>query len=287
MIIFSEIVAASGYPKNGFQLVHTNRKNGNYLISHPDIQLLSFTGSPEVGWAMKTMSGKKRVVLELGGNAAAIVGKTANVSDAVDKLFIGAFAYAGQVCIHTQRIYVHQSQWESFKVQFIEKTKQINNIDPFENASEFSVMIDETNAKRVEEWVQEAVKDGAKCLFGGQRIGSYMQPTILTNVPKGQKVLAEEVFGPVVVLESFEDIEDAISSVNDSRWGLQAAIFTNELTELKQAFAYLNVGAVIHNRSTTFRVDEMPYGGVKDSGFGREGGKWGFMDYVEPKLLVS
>lgn len=287
MTIFSEIVAASGYPKNGFQLVHTNRENGNYLIKHPAIQLLSFTGSPEVGWEMKARAGKKRVVLELGGNAAAIVGKSANINNAAEQLFIGAFAYAGQVCIHTQRIYIHQSHWESFKQQFIEKAKQLSNIDPLENTSEFSVMIDEENARRVEDWVTEALDNGAKCLFGGKRIGNYMPPTVLTNVAKGQKVLAEEVFGPVVVLRSFERIEEAISSVNDSRWGLQAAIYTDEISELNHTFKQLKVGALIHNRATTFRVDEMPYGGVKDSGFGREGGKWGFMDYLEPKLLVT
>lgn len=232
-------------------------------------------------------SRKKRVVLELGGNAAAIVCQSANIDQALEQLFVGAFVYAGQVCIHTQRIYIHQSHWDSFKEQFIERAEQLSNIDPLEKHSDFSVMIDEANAKRVEEWVAEAVNAGATCLFGGQREGNYMQPTILTNVTKGQKVLAEEVFGPVVILESFEKLEDAIEMVNDSRWGLQAAIFTNNIKELNRAYQGLNVGAVIHNRSTTFRVDEMPYGGVKDSGFGREGGKWGLMDYVEPKLLVS
>ncbi len=286
MELFNSVIAESDLPEGGFTLLHCSREVGNEIIQHPDINVLSFTGSPAIGWEMKAKAGKKKVVLELGGNAAAIVCKDANYGLALDELTVGAFAYSGQVCIHTQRIYVHQELVDQFKKDFVSRAQQLTVGDPSTPSTNFSVMIDEQNAKRIESWVNEATAAGAQLLLGGNRLGAYYSPTILTNVPKEAKVRNEEVFGPVVIVESFESLQEAIEEVNDSRWGLQASIFTDSIIQLNQAFDELEVGGVIHNLSTTFRVDEMPYGGVKDSGFGREGVKYAMMDYLEGKLLI-
>ena len=286
MELLNSVIAASDLPEGGFTLLHCSREVGNEIIQHPNINVLSFTGSPAIGWEMKAKAGKKKVVLELGGNAAAIVCGDANYGLALDELTVGAFAYSGQVCIHTQRIYVHQELVHQFKKDFVARAEQLTVGDPLAPSTNFSVMIDEQNAKRVEAWVNEATAAGAQVLLGGNREGAYYPPTILTNVPKDAKVRNEEVFGPVVIVESFESLKEAIEEVNDSRWGLQASIFTDSIIQLNQAFDELEVGGVIHNLSTTFRVDEMPYGGVKDSGFGREGVKYAMMDYLEGKLLI-
>lgn len=286
MELLNSVIAESDLPEGGFTLLHCSREVGNEIIQHPDINVLSFTGSPAIGWEMKAKAGKKKVVLELGGNAAAIVCKDANYGLALDELTVGAFAYSGQVCIHTQRIYVHQELVDQFKKDFVSRAQQLTVGDPSTPSTNFSVMIDEQNAKRIESWVNEATAAGAQLLLGGNREGAYYSPTILTNVPKEAKVRNEEVFGPVVIVESFESLQEAIEEVNDSRWGLQASIFTDSIIQLNQAFDELEVGGVIHNLSTTFRVDEMPYGGVKDSGFGREGVKYAMMDYLEGKLLI-
>ncbi|MDG0973318.1 MAG: aldehyde dehydrogenase family protein [Crocinitomicaceae bacterium] len=286
MELLNSVIAESDLPEGGFTLLHCSREVGNEIIQHPDINVLSFTGSPTIGWEMKAKAGKKKVVLELGGNAAAIVCKDANYGLALDELTVGAFAYSGQVCIHTQRIYLHQELVDQFKKDFVSRAQQLTVGDPSSPSTNFSVMIDEQNAKRIESWVNEATAAGAQLLLGGNREGAYYSPTILTNVPKEAKVRNEEVFGPVVIVESFESLQEAIEEVNDSRWGLQASIFTDSIIQLNQAFDELEVGGVIHNLSTTFRVDEMPYGGVKDSGFGREGVKYAMMDYLEGKLLI-
>lgn len=286
MELLNSIIAETDLPKGGFTLVHCSREVGDELVQHPYIKVLSFTGSPDVGWEMKAKAGKKKVILELGGNAAAIICEDANCGLALDELTIGAFAYSGQVCIHTQRIYVHQALVYQFKKDFVARAQQLTVGDPLSPSTNFSVMIDEKNAKRLQSWVDEAVSNGAKVLLGGKREGAYYPPTILTNVPKDAKVRNEEVFGPVVIIESFDKLNEAIDEVNDSRWGLQASVFTDSITQLNQAYNGLEVGSVIHNLSTTFRVDEMPYGGIKDSGFGREGVKYAMMDYLEGKLLV-
>lgn len=287
MELLNSIIAETDLPKGGFTLVHCSREVGDELVQHPYIKVLSFTGSPDVGWEMKAKAGKKKVILELGGNAAAIICEDANCGLALDELTIGAFAYSGQVCIHTQRIYVHQALVYQFKKDFVARAQQLTVGDPLSPSTNFSVMIDEKNAKRLQSWVDEAVSNGAKVLLGGKREGAYYPPTILTNVPKDAKVRNEEVFGPVVIIESFDKLNEAIDEVNDSRWGLQASVFTDSINQLNEVYQKLEVGAVIHNLSTTFRVDEMPYGGIKDSGFGREGVRYTMMDYLEGKLLVS
>lgn len=286
MELLAEIISETELPENAFQLVHCSREVGNEFVEHDDVHVLSFTGSPGVGWSMKSKAGKKEVVLELGGNAAAIICKDADLELALKELVVGGFAYSGQVCIHTQRIYLHNSVFDNFVNKYVEATNDLKIGDPLESDTEFGVMIDEDNAKRVESWVKEAMDNGAELITGHKREGSLYSPTLLTKVPRGQKVRDEEVFGPVVVIESFDNFNEAIQEVNDCRWGLQAAIFTDSIKWRDQAFQKLNVGAVIHNKSTTFRVDDMPYGGIKDSGFGREGIRYAMRDYLEPKLLV-
>lgn len=286
MELLNKVIQSTNLPKGGFELIHCSREIGDELIAHSDIDVLSFTGSPDVGWAMKAKALKKHIVLELGGNAAAIIAEDANLKLATEELLIGGFAYSGQVCIHTQRIYVHESLMDDFVNAYVAGVEQLEIGDPMNPTTEFGVMIDEVNAKRVEEWVDEALTSGAKCLVGGSRVGAFYAPTVLTNVSKGQKVRDEEVFGPVVIIESFSSIDDAISEVNDCRWGLQTSIFTDSIQIRNDVFTRLNVGSVIHNQSTTFRVDDMPYGGIKDSGFGREGVRYAMLDFLEPKLLV-
>lgn len=286
MELLAEVIENTKLPKGGFELIHCSREMGNELVAHSDIDVLSFTGSPAVGWKLKALAKKKHVVLELGGNAAAIVAKDADLDLAVNELLIGGFAYSGQVCIHTQRIYVHEVVKDEFIAKFIDGIKRIKIGNPIDEATEFGVMIDEDNAKRIEDWVNEALNAGANCLYGGERKGALYKPTVLTNVAKGQKVRDEEAFGPVVIIESYNELDEAIKAVNDCRWGLQATLFTDSIKDRNQAFETLEVGSLIHNKSTTFRVDDMPYGGIKDSGFGREGIRFAMMDYLEGKLLV-
>jgi acyl-CoA reductase-like NAD-dependent aldehyde dehydrogenase len=286
MELLCEVLTDTCLPTHAFQVVHCSREVGDVFISHPDIHVLSFTGSPEVGWLMKQRADKKKVVLELGGNAAAIVCEDAHIELAVNELLTGSFAYSGQVCIHTQRIYIHKKQFDFFVSQFVAKAKMLKNGDPMSEDTDLSVMIDEVNAKRVESWTEEAIRMGAELILGGKREGSYYPPTILTGVERTAKIRNEEVFGPVVLLESFDSLDEAITEVNDSRFGLQAAVFTDSIVQRDQCFKALNVGSVVHNLSTTFRVDEMPYGGVKDSGYGREGVQYAMRDFLEGKLLV-
>jgi len=235
---------------------------------------------------LKAKARKKKVVLELGGNAAAIICEDAEIQQAANDLLVGGFAYSGQVCIHTQRIYVHANLFEVFTEQYIKGIATLKVGDPANPTTAFSVMIDEENAKRVETWVNEAIEKGATLLCGGKREGALYFPTVLTGVPKGQKVLEEEVFGPVVIIEPYKELDEAIQYVNNSRWGLQASLYTDSVSLRDKVFDALNVGGVMHNLPTTFRVDEMPYGGIKDSGFGREGVKYAMLDYLEGKLLV-
>jgi glyceraldehyde-3-phosphate dehydrogenase (NADP+) len=285
-LLLAEIIDSCDLPKGAFSVLPCTRKLGYALVEDPRIQVLSFTGSAEVGWELKARAGKKKVVLELGGNAAAIVHEDADYDAALNECLIGAFAYSGQVCIHTQRIYVHKALFDHFVADFVVKALEITNQDPNLDSCRMSVMIDESNAMRVEDWVTEAVQQGAELLCGGVRTGSYISPTVLTRTRSGMKVHDEEVFGPVVCINSYTSIDEAVHYVNDSKFGLQAAVFTRDQGIIEKAYAQIEVGGVIINRATTFRTDQMPYGGIKDSGFGREGIRYAMMDFLEPKLLV-
>jgi len=283
----AKIIDETTLPKGAVSIMPMDRETGNKLVTDPRYNLLSFTGSPVVGWKMKEQAGKKKVVLELGGNAAVIIAESANMGEALPRCMIGGFAYQGQVCIHTQRYIVHSSHYDEFLETMKKGTELLGSGNPEDKDTEFSSMIDEKNAIRVKEWVDEAVSAGAILVTGGGQQGAFMEPTILTNVPKDTKVVQEEVFGPVIIIESYDNFNDAIKDVNDTQFGLQAGIYTNDTSELGRAFRELHVGGVIHNDVPTFRVDHMPYGGVKESGLGREGVKYAIADMLEPKILVT
>lgn len=283
----ARIIDQTELPKGAVSILPMDRKTGNQLVTDERFKLLTFTGSPAVGWKMKKDAGRKKVVLELGGNAGVIVTNSADINEAVQKCVTGGFAYSGQVCIHAQRMYVHHDIFDEFVSKFIEKVKNLKVGDPIDPETDISSMIDEANAIRVGNWVQEAVDERAEILTGGKRKGSYFPPTVLTRTSNNMKVCALEVFGPVVTLETFTHFEDALTKVNESNYGLQAGVFTNQLSEVNKAFDLLEVGGVIINDVPTFRVDHMPYGGIKDSGLGREGVKYAIMDMMEARILVK
>lgn len=286
-LMLAQIIDHTDLPKGAVSILPMNRETGNKLVTDERISLLSFTGSPEVGWKMKSDAGRKKVVLELGGNAGVIVSHGADLEAAVAKCVVGGFSYSGQVCIHTQRIYVLQDLFEVFAGKFVEKVQQLKPGNPLDPETDMAVMIDLPNAERIESWVNEAVAAGATILTGGKREGSFMQPTVITGTHEFMQVCSAEVFGPVVVIEPVETFAEAIKRINSGRFGLQAGVFTDSISEMNQAFNELQVGGVIINDVPTFRVDHMPYGGVKDSGLGREGIKYAILDMMEPRLLVK
>lgn len=284
----AKIIARTKLPSGAVSILPMDRETGNLLVTDERVALLSFTGSPAVGWELKKQSGKKKVVLELGGNAGVIITDSADMEGLIDKSVVGGFSYSGQICIHAQRFFVHPGIFDSFSKQFIERVRALKYGDPLEPGTDVSVMIDEKNAARVEEWIGEAVSAGAKLLCGGKRKGNFIEPTLLTNTDNRMKICTEEVFGPVVCLEKYDgSIEDAVNKVNDSKFGLQCGIFTNNVKELDHAFMHLDVGGVIHNEVPTLRFDHMPYGGIRESGLGREGVKYALLDMLEPKILVK
>jgi len=283
----ARIVDETPLPKGALSIIPMNRTTGEKLVTDERFKLLTFTGSPKVGWQMKREAGKKKVVLELGGNAGVIVTRSADIDFAVKRCLIGGFAYSGQVCIHAQRIFVEKPVFDDFTEKFVEGAKTLKSGDPLHPETQISVMIDEPNARRVESWVTEAVQRGAAILCGGNRKGPFFEPTVLTNTEASMKVNCLEIFGPVVTVEPYTDFEEAIRLVNDTPFGLQAGVFTNRMNDINMAFDRLEVGGVIINDVPTFRVDHMPYGGIKDSGLGREGVKYAIYDMMEPKILVQ
>lgn len=286
-LLLAELINETKLPKGAVSVLPMDRATGDKLVTDDRFKLLTFTGSPNVGWDMKARAGKKKVVLELGGNAALIVTSTANLDKHFKKIVAGSFGQSGQSCIHTQRIYVHESLKEKFVSKFVAETKNIKYGDPLADGVMFSSMIDAGNVARIESWVNEAVASGAKLLFGGKKIGmAGFEPTILTNTKKEMKVCGLEAFAPLVVVEGYNKFEEAVARVNDSDFGLQCGVLTNDLSEVNYAFENLEVGGVIINNVSNFRADHMPYGGVKDSGIGREGVKYAIEDMTERKILV-
>lgn len=284
----AKIIDQAELPQGAVSVLPMDRKTGNLLVTDDRIQLLSFTGSPEIGWELKKQSGKKKVVLELGGNAGVIISGSADLKKITDKCVAGAFSYSGQICIHAQRFFVHEKLYPEFLSLMKSAAKKLENDNPLKKETRFSVMIDEENARRVESWVKEAVEQGAELVSGGKRKNTFMSATILTNTGKGMKVYDEEVFGPVICIEKYNGkIEDAVNKINDTRFGLQCGIFTDSVEELDYAYRYCEVGGVIHNDVPTLRFDQMPYGGIKDSGLGREGVKYAILDMLEAKVLVK
>jgi glyceraldehyde-3-phosphate dehydrogenase (NADP+) len=262
------------------------RELGDRMVGDERFKLLTFTGSPEVGWKMKARAGKKRVALELGGNAGVIVDHSADVDWAVRRIVVGAFSYAGQVCISVQRIFVHEAVWDDFMSRFVQAARGLKVGDPLDPATDVGPMVDAAAVERTASWVAEARSMGGKVLLGGTADGAYYSPTILTDVPATARVCSAEAFAPLVVVSPFGEFCDAVHVVNDSRYGLQAGVFTNDLANAWSAFEELEVGGVIVNDVPTYRIDHMPYGGSKDSGQGREGIRYAIEDMTELRIMV-
>ena len=284
-LLLAQVVLKSKLPKGAFNVVPCLGGEAEQLILDERIKLISFTGSPAVGWRLKSRAGKKRVLLELGGNAAVIVDRGANMDYALKRIAQGAYGNAGQSCISVQRIFVHDSLFAQFTEQFVKLTKAIATGNPLNERTVVGPMIDEEAAQKVHAWIREAEAAGAQVLCGGKRSGALLHPTVLTGVTPEMKVSCQEVFAPVVTLTSFSDFKDAVSMVNNSSFGLQAGVFTNDFENVFYAYRELEVGGVIINDSSTYRMDHMPYGGVKDSGFGREGIRYAIEEMTEMKLL--
>jgi len=286
MLTVAEIIAEAGLPDGSVSVLPMTRELGDRMVSDERFKLLTFTGSPEVGWKMKARAGKKRVVLELGGNAGVIVDRSADLDWAVRRVVVGAFSYAGQVCISVQRVFVHQDVWNDFVGRFVEASHGLKVGDPLDPATDVGPMVDAAAVERTSAWVDEARSMGGKVLLGGTADGAYYSPTILTDVPAAARVCSAEAFAPLVVVSPFREFSDAVRAVNDSRYGLQAGVFTNDLANAWSAFEGLEVGGVIVNDVPTYRIDHMPYGGSKDSGLGREGIRYAIEDMTELRILV-
>lgn len=285
-LIIGEILAETDLPAGAFSILPCSRDGADLFTTDERFKLLSFTGSPDVGWALKAKAGKKPVVLELGGNAACVVDKDADIEDAITRIVFGAYYQSGQSCISVQRVIVHSDIYAEFKKAYVEKVSNLVEGDPLDPETFIGPMIAESEAKRLEGWVQDAVAKGATLLCGGQRKGAMLSATILEDVPGECDINAEEAFGPVSVLSSFEDFDDALVSVNNSQFGLQAGIFTRDIFKAHKAWDELEVGGVVIGDVPSWRVDNMPYGGVKESGLGREGIRYAIEDMTEIRLMV-
>lgn len=286
MLTVAEIVDQAGLPKGAVSIMPMNREVGDRLVTDPRFRLLSFTGSPAVGWDMKARAGKKKVVLELGGNAGVVVDENANLPLAVSRVRVGAFSYAGQVCISVQRVYVHRARYDEFLDRLVAEVKQMKLGDPTDESTDLGPMIDDKAAQRTQDWVATAVSEGARILTGGKADGRFFQPTVLVDAARTSFVCSREAFAPLVNVFPFDEFEEALSQVNDSAFGLQAGVFTSSLEHALRTFEVLEVGGVIVNDIPTYRIDHMPYGGVKDSGLSREGLRYAIEDMTEPRLMV-
>jgi acyl-CoA reductase-like NAD-dependent aldehyde dehydrogenase len=282
----AEILAEAGLPDGGFQVVSGGADVGTWLTTDPRVAMISFTGSPPVARAISQVAGIRRTVFELGGNAATVIDETTNLDSALEKLVVGSFAYSGQVCISIQRIYVHSSRYDDLRDKFVERTNRLILGNPLEEKTEIGPLINDAAAQRIESWLHEAVDAGANMLTGGKREGRMFEPTVLENVTGNMRVMSEEVFGPVVNLIPYDDFDAALNGVNDSIYGLQAGVYTHDLARAMRAVERLDVGGVMINDVPTFRVDHMPYGGNKQSGFGREGPRFAIEDMTTLKMVV-
>ena len=287
-LIIGEVLAETDLPAGSFSILPCHRDGAELFTTDERFKLLSFTGSAAVGWDLKARAGKKKVVLELGGNAACIVdGDQADRLDfVIERLVFGAFYQSGQSCISVQRVFAHASLYAELCKRLVKAVKALKSGDPKLEDTFIGPMIDEAAARKLEGWIREAVAGGAKTLCGGGRQGAMLQATVLEKVPKGATIEAEEAFGPVVLIEPFDDFDDALRAVNASRYGLQAGVFTHDIRHAMRAWDALIVGGVIVNDVPSWRVDHMPYGGVKDSGLGREGVRYAIEEMTEPRLLV-
>lgn len=282
----TQFLLEAGLPENIIQLlIGSGHTVGDALVTHDDIAMVSFTGSARAGVEIKKKAGMKRVVLELGSNSAVIIDESANLDEAVPKCVTGSFVNAGQVCISVQRIYAHKNIYSAFTEKFVDAAKKIQTGNPMDEKTIAGPMLNEAQAKRAHEWIKEAEAAGAKILCGGERDGSFIAPTVLTNVKDDMNVVCEEVFAPVVSLMPFEHFEDAMKMTNNSKYGLQCGVYTQNLAHANSAIAGLETGTVLINEVPSFRVDNMPYGGIKLSGTGREGLKYAIQEMTDLKLV--
>jgi len=285
-LIIGEVLAETKLPRGAFSILPVRGEKAARFAEDPRIRLLSFTGSPAVGWDLKARAGKTKVVLELGGNAAVIVDEDADLDDAVERVVSGAFYQSGQSCISVQRAIVHERVYDAFKQRLVEATAALRAGDPKQENTFIGPMISEAEAQRLHAWIEDAVARGARVLTGGERKGAMLSATLLENVPKDADLCAKEAFGPVAVLSAFRDFDAALDEVNDSVYGLQAGVFTRDLYRAHRAWDRLEVGAVIVGDVPSWRVDHMPYGGVKESGQGREGVRFAMDEMTEIRLFV-
>ncbi|MGC5325159.1 aldehyde dehydrogenase family protein [Brevibacillus sp. SYSU BS000544] len=286
-LFLAEVVEQAGLPKGALNVITGSGGTvGDKLVLDPRVKKITFTGSPSVGIGIRNRAGLKRVTLELGSNSAVIIDKDVDLNEVVPRCVFGAFAYSGQVCISVQRIFVAEEIFQAFVDAFVQATEKLHGGDPLHEDTDYSAMINPKETARALSWIEEAKEQGAKVLYGGRTEGTVLLPTILTNVPLDTKVSCQEVFGPVVIIHAVGSAEEAIPLVNDSRFGLQAGIYTNDLNLAFRAADELQVGGVMINDIPTFRVDHMPYGGVKESGAGREGVRYAIEEMTELKLVV-
>lgn len=285
-LLIGEILAETNLPEGAFSILPVPRDRAEQFVSDERLKLLSFTGSDVVGWKLKAAAGKKKVVLELGGNAACLVDADADLGDTLERVLFGGFYQSGQSCISVQRILVHEAVYGRFRDRLVEKVEALVCGDPHDENTYIGPMISEEAAKRLEGWIEAAREAGAKVLCGGKRSGAMLTPAVVENVPTDCELYDKEAFGPVVCLEPYNDFDKALSSVNASRYGLQAGLFVRDIGKINRAWDRLEVGGVVINDVPSFRVDNMPYGGVKDSGIGREGVRYAMDDMSEIRLLV-
>jgi glyceraldehyde-3-phosphate dehydrogenase (NADP+) len=282
----AQSISKAGWPNGSFNVLPMNSKNAHLLLEDDRIQMVTFTGSPAVGWSIKNHAGRKRVTLELGGNAGVVIHHDADIEYAVSRCVLGGFTQSGQSCISVQRIYVHKDIYKSFMDVFTTKVEALKAGDPADEESFIGPMIHPDELKRVKDWIKEATDSGATIVTGGTSTGNIMLPTILTDVDPDQKISCQEVFAPVVVVNTYTDIDEALKELNNSEFGLQAGLFTRDAKIIFKAYEDLDVGGLIIGDVPTFRADHMPYGGTKLSGMGREGVRFAIEEMTEMKLLV-
>lgn len=285
-IRLAEILREAGLPEGAFEVVTGGADVGAWLTSDPRVAMITFTGSPGVARHISKVAGLRRLTLELGGNAATIIEADGNVDHAVARTVMGSFAYSGQTCISVQRIYVQQDRYDEFRQKFVDATNKLITGDPLDEKTDIGPVINEPAAARIEAWVSEALAQGAVLVAGGERTGKMMPPVVLEKVQASMQVMCNEVFGPVVSLVPYTDFEAALDAVNDSPFGLQAGVYTRDLNKAMRAVQRLQVGGVMINDVPSFRVDQMPYGGVKDSGVGREGPRFAVEEMTTLKMVV-
>ena len=285
-IRLAELFDETDLPKGMYQVLPVSSKVADGMARDPRYRKISFTGSSEIGWYLKGLDPKKRVTLELGGNAGVIVHSDADLDHAAKRIAVGGYYQAGQSCISVQRVLVQSEVFDDFAARLTKEVESLKYGDPMDPSVDVGPVIDRDNVARIEEWVKEAVEQGAELLTGGRADGPFYVPTLLSQVKPEMKVCREEIFGPVVTISPYQTFDEAIAEVNNSRFGLQAGVFTNDLERAFQAHRQIQTGGVVINDQSAFRADQMPYGGSKDSGFGREGLRYAMEEMTEPRIMV-